>query len=206
MRRLIFVLFIVFGVFITSIQATDIEYHEMIFVFEGSSIQTAIDGITDASWDKRYLVLVQMGDYFEDITIPAYVGVMNMNMYGKTTLRGSASVGTDLVTMQNNSHLAGIILQPTTNKDSAIEITGSNVKVSGIGINGGEAVITKGISLTSNQTNINIWNSGITQVQTGLYITDGAVGTRDLFITHSIIKGIDITGGTMFAYNTVVRR
>lgn len=185
------------------IKSGEIDYPSWKVVTSDQSIQDVIDSITDASYINRYAVYVLPGKYSEDITIPPYVGVFNQaGAWGNVTIHGSTTVNTDVVTMQSHAQIAGIIILPTVNKDSAIEITGSNVRVGGMGINGGQATVSKGISQLTSVSDVKIKDVSITQVGSGILVDDGVMELRDLVVGTSDY-GIQATGGTLNAYSII---
>lgn len=189
---------------ITPLSAVEIEYAVFKYVVEGDNIQTVINSCFDASASKRYAIMIGSGTYIENITIPPYIGVFNTNELGKIILRGK-NAGTDIITMRANSELHGVYIQPTLNKDAAIEITGSHVRVDTVWIDGSSATIIKGISQLVNITDVIIRNTRIISCATGIYINNGTLETQELVIL-SCTTGVNVAGGILYAFNTVSGR
>jgi len=96
-------------------------YHNQIVVDKDDSgdyttIAAALTSITDAADDNRYIVLVGMGEFTEDITIPDYVYVR-----GRST--GAVVIGTVTFDSDNFAKLSDVKIQNTNS--SCIEVDGT---------------------------------------------------------------------------------
>jgi len=90
-----------------------------------TTIQGAIDSITDASAGKRYVVLVHPGDYAENITMKSWVDVVGVNAY---TCRVVPTSGTAIAFGSTFSNIQELGVCPAygtlTDHTDAVSITG----------------------------------------------------------------------------------
>jgi len=127
-----------------------------------TSVQSAIDSITDASISKRYSILVHPGDYAENITMKSYVDLIGVSAstcritpttgtainFGSTISNlveigieqnlGSAIANTDMILVTGGSHiLRGCFISQ--------EKSGGDFTIRAIHITGGLTIITNSI-------------------------------------------------------------
>ncbi len=118
-----------------------------------TSIQTAIDSITDASASKRYVIYLHPGTYTENIVLKDWVFIKGVHTYGCVlvgTVTGALSAGA-------NAGIYSLSINTAPNSaanHSAIDVTGDFiffdieiVIVTGSSFNGA----VKGINISSNQ-------------------------------------------------------
>ncbi len=92
-----------------------------------SSIQAALNSITDAGSDNRYLVWVAPGTYNERVTMKPYVDIEGAGeLVTKITYSGSASINSGTVLGANDAELRDLAVENTGGADYAIAIYNSS--------------------------------------------------------------------------------
>jgi hypothetical protein len=110
---------------------------------EHSSIQSAIDSITDAADDNRYAVIVYPGEYAENVVLKNYVTLIGAD--GRRGAKITATSGTLLTLPSIEAHVDWIDLQmtPTSSSDVLLDAT------AGAGVTGFYRVEHSDITMSS---------------------------------------------------------
>jgi hypothetical protein len=88
-----------------------------------TSVQSALDSISDNGEANRYLVWVASGTYSEAVTMKQYVDIQGAGeLVTKITAAGSASANTGTVTGANNAELRFLTVENTGGDEHAIAI------------------------------------------------------------------------------------
>jgi len=88
-----------------------------------TSIQAALDSITDATWDKHYLVYIAPGVYTEQVTMKPYVDIEGAGeLTTKITYTGSASPTTGTVVGTDSAELRFLTVENTGGAAYAVAI------------------------------------------------------------------------------------
>jgi hypothetical protein len=168
-------------------------YRNVIVVAKGdggdyTSIQSALDNITDAAEDNPYLVRVMPGVYEEQVTLKSHVTVQGSG-WRLTAISSTAPSGTVYVSGAINPVLSNLRVINTYG-DAIANWAGKNVSIEGVVVQGN----TCGIYNRGFTTTVEIRNSVINVVGTGshkrgVYAEDGT----SVDISHSLIS---VSGGT----------
>jgi len=132
-----------------------------------TTIQAAIDSITDAAIDKRYAVYVYPGDYAEAVTMGDYIDIVGT---GRTNSRITGTTGT-------------ILTFPATK--ATIQDMGIYVDYGTLGANS-TAITSAGDDSVMLRCDIGVTKSAGDHVMHALSITAGAFRMSDCYFTYSI--------------------
>jgi hypothetical protein len=169
-----------FGTFVTP-------YQQVVTVAKAgadfTTIQGAIDSITDATTTKRYMVKVQSGVYTEAVTLKDYVDLIGA---GRTN---TIIVGT-----------SGTVLTFPANKCTVSEI-GIDVDYSTLGA-ASTAITSAGADSVLKDCDITVTKSGGGFVMNAITVTAGAFRMSDCYFTYSITGA---TGAPQLIQSAVVQ-
>jgi len=139
-----------------------------------STIQAALDSITDATAINPYTVNVGPGIYVESITMKPFVQVCGAGQ--ETTIIQPTNLNQSAVTASVNSRICNVKIEGST-----------GASVSGININAISGLfIISDISFGSNTTQINAVSGGLDQV---VYIKNVTITQGSIFTTGVKIDG-----------------
>lgn len=94
-----------------------------------STIQAAIDAITDASINKQYLIQIYPGVYSENVTIKSYIHLQGIGTgVGVVAISSTTTPFTGTIQEDAVSAFSGIqfICTPTTDSQSCVSVTGAH--------------------------------------------------------------------------------
>jgi hypothetical protein len=150
---------------------------------EYTTIQSAIDAITDATPTKRYAVIVYPGDYMENITLKDYVDVIGS---GITNSRIVSSSGTALTFPATKSTIMdmGIVVDYGT-------LTANS-----------SAIVSNCADAIMLNCKVTITKSGGNYIMRGFYITGGHFRMSVCWIDYSITGG---TTGSQLIQSVIVK-
>ncbi|MHC4709559.1 MAG: autotransporter outer membrane beta-barrel domain-containing protein [Planctomycetota bacterium] len=132
-----------------------------------TSIQDAIDSITDASDSKRYAVKVYPGNYAEAVTMQDYVDIIGT---GRTNSRITGTSGT-------------VLTFPAT-KGTILDM-GIYVDYGALGANS-QAIVSAGADSVMIRCDIGVTKSSGDFQMNALYISAGAFRMSDSYFTYSV--------------------
>ncbi|MHC4193376.1 MAG: hypothetical protein ACYSP9_04275 [Planctomycetota bacterium] len=148
-----------------------------------TTIQGAIDSITDATTTKRYAVLVYPGNYAEAVTMTDYVDIIGT---GRTNSRITGTTGT-------------VLTFPAT-KGTVIDM-GIYIDYGVLGATS-TAIASAGADSVMIRCDIGVTKSGGDFVMNALKVTAGAFRMSDCYFTYSITGA---TTGTQLTQSAVVQ-
>ena len=157
-----------------------------------TTIQAAIDSITDASPTNRYLVWVAPGVYEEQVTTANYVDIRGSSMESVVIQHGGGAQSSGAV----------IVGADSTISDLTIQVTGDGTTTYGTGV---YASGTAGLPLRDVRINI---NGSYTASAVGIYYNGSGAYSLNLWDTEILINnstapssayGIWLQGGTVAA-------
>jgi len=148
-----------------------------------TTIQAAIDSITDAAIDKRYAVIVYPGDYAEAVTMEDYVDIIGT---GRTNSRITGTTGT-------------VLTFPATK--ATIQDMGIYVDYGTLGANS-TAITSAGGDSAMIRCDIGVTKSGGHFTMNALAITAGAFRMSDCYFTYSITGA---TGAPQLTQSAIVQ-
>ena len=136
-----------------------------------TTIQSAIDSITDATTTKRYAILVYPGDYAESVTMKDYVDIIGS---GRTNSRITATSGTALTF-------------PAT-KGTVLDI-GIYVNYGTLGV-ASTAITSAGADSVMIGCDIGVTKASGNYVMNGIKITAGSFRMSDCYFTWSVTGSV----------------
>jgi hypothetical protein len=164
-----------------------------------TTIQAAIDSITDAAADKRYCVLVYPGDYAETVVGSDYVELMGLKAREAVNITGAT--GPLYTFPDNEGHIFNFkfSLSPTTAAETIIDIPATVVARQAIGnclfVSTSASDVATSI-ITADGGTLDFYNNRI--VMTNTYAAGGAIRTQRVFdisgdaALHIYLNTIDV--------------
>jgi len=161
-----------------------------------TTIQAAIDAISDAAEDKRYTALVNPGKYDEAVTLKDYVDLVGVSPYSTII----ACTTHHAITIPANAHCSIKSIQATASLSmrNAIDMGGTSLLVQGCILDG------VGQSIEIDAGDAVIFHS---QLSTGGFKHRGSAGTSRLFgclISTPSRAALTVQTGTVYINNSTL--
>jgi pectin methylesterase-like acyl-CoA thioesterase len=160
-----------------------------------SSIVDAIESITDASAQQRYVVKVAPGIYNEQVVLKPFVELIGEST-GSVTMTGSAPV----VTIVKDSRLESVTVELSSDNGNAILLSGDNLEstagISEVVINNKNAISATAILVSGQFNTVNISDLKLTgSFDTGI----GMISSSTLQISNSDL--VEVIGSALSVNN-----